>query len=134
MKTKITSMVILILSIAMTAFAAVPKSESDGKIDWKKAEQNYRAALLSDNPGVRHSAANFIAQYRLTGAISDLKEMLRSDTKEQVRMAAALALIQIGHDEGRKAVQDAVLYDGSEKVSKFCEQLLKANSLDLSTR
>jgi HEAT repeat protein len=134
MKTKIILTALLVLSLSATAFATPPKIDSASNIDWGKAELNYKAALVSENAGVRSSATNFIAQYRLTGAVSDLAEVLRHDKKEQVRMAAALALIQIGKEEGRKAVEEAVLYDGSQKVSSFCEQLLKASSSDLSIR
>ncbi len=34
--------------------------------------------------------------------------------------------------EGKHAVEEAVLYDGSEKVSKFCESLLTASTDKLS--
>ncbi len=122
---KKTSFTILFtLSLFATAIASSPKTSA--AVDWNKAEKNYIAALTSDNAGLRKSAANFIAEYRLNGAVLSLIDVLRTDKVEQLRMAAALALVQLGNKEGIDAVQEATMYDGSEKVAKFCEQLLRA--------
>ena len=118
---------LLIVSTAISAFATTPKS-TEYKVDWQKAEKNYIVALSSDNVGLRHSATNYIGEYRLKGAVDELIALLQSDKVEKNRMAAALALMQIGDTEGVKAVEDAALYDGSEKVSRFCEQLLSATA------
>lgn len=133
--TKITTAVLLMTLLFSTlAFAASPTPANSSKVNWKKAEQNYIVALCSDNIGLRYSAANFIAQYRLTGAVQDLISVLHHDKVEQIRMAAALALVQIGGKEGRDAVAESAIYDGSEKVAKFCEQLIGSLSQELSYR
>ena len=124
----------LTLSIMLTAFATNPKSSNYSKVDWQKAEKNYLAALSSENIGVRQSATNYLAEYRLTGAVQPLVEVLKNDKVEQLRMAAALALVQLGNKEGIEAVKDAAIYDGSEKVAKFCEQLINASSQELSLK
>lgn len=129
MKTKqILTATLFILSLTGSAFATTPKSKSETKIDWQKAEKNYIVALLSNNIGLRHSATNYIGEYRLKGAVDELIVLLQEDKVENNRMAAALALMQIGEKEGVKAVEEASLFDGSEKVSRFCEQLLNASS------
>ncbi len=136
MKTKqILTTTLLVVSIACSAFATSPTSNTQSKIDWQKAEKNYLAALSSDNAGLRHSAANYIGEYRLKGAVYELIGLLQTDRVEKNRMAAALALMQIGGKEPVKAVEEAALYDGSEKVSRFCEQLLHATATrDLSLK
>lgn len=116
----------------MSAFATTPKTSTT--IDWSKAEKNYLVALASENVGLRQSAAGFLAEYRLTGAVQPLIELLRNDKVEQLRMAAAMALVQLGSKEGIDAVKDASIYDGSEKVAKFCEQLLNSTSQELSLK
>lgn len=123
---------LLILSIAVTAFAKSPKSSTN--IDWSKAEKNYLVALASENIGLRQSAAGFLAEYRLSGAVQPLIEVLRNDKVEQLRMAAALALVQLGNKDGIDAVKDASVYDGSEKVAKFCEQLINSANKELSLK
>jgi len=133
MKKTITT-ALLTLTIALSAFATTPKSSNYSKVDWQKAEKNYLVALSSDNIGVRQSATNFLAKYRLTGAVQPLVEVLKNDKIEQLRMAAALALVQMGNKDGIEAVKDAAIYDGSEKVAKFCEQLINASSQELSLK
>lgn len=117
---------ILTLSLAASAMATTPRYS--GVIDWNKAEKNYIAAVQSDNHGLRQSAVGFIGEYRLKGAVQDLIKVLNNDKVENNRMAAALSLIRIGEKDGIKAVQEAAIYDGSEKVARFCEQLLSAGS------
>lgn len=123
---------LLTLSLAGSAIAQSPKSSTN--VDWSKAEKNYLVALASENIGLRQSAAGFLAEYRLTGAVQPLIEVLRNDKVEQLRMAAAMALVQLGNKEGIDAVKDASVYDGSEKVAKFCEQLINSTNKELSLK
>jgi HEAT repeat protein len=125
---------ILTMIFAFSALAATPKTVQSSKVNWTTAEKNYIAALASENIGLRNSAANYIAEYRLSGAVQSLIERLREDKVEQVRMATALALIQLGDNDGIIAVKEAAIYDGSEKVAKFCEQLLNSTAQELSLK
>jgi HEAT repeat protein len=123
---------VLTMIVVLSAFATTPKTILHSNVNWSAAEKNYITALCSENIGLRNSAVNFIAEYRLTGAVQPLIGLLREDKVEQVRMASALALIQLGDSKGIIAVQEAAIYDGSEKVAKFCEQLLNSTSEELS--
>ncbi|HTR82640.1 MAG TPA: HEAT repeat domain-containing protein [Bacteroidota bacterium] len=109
-----------------TGVASQPANAKYSSVDWEKAEANYIVALASQNIGIQQSAASFIAEYQLKGAVEPLIKVLRSDKVEQVRMSAALALISLDDTRARAAVEDAALYDGSDKVAKFCESLLNA--------
>jgi HEAT repeat protein len=131
MKQSIT-IALLTLIIAVSALATTPKTSTT--VDWSKAEKNYLVALASENIGLRQSAAGYLAEYRLTGAVQPLIEVLRNDKVEQLRMAAALALVQLGNKEGIDAVKDASVYDGSEKVARFCEQLINSANKELSLK
>ncbi|MFA5832392.1 MAG: HEAT repeat domain-containing protein [Bacteroidota bacterium] len=133
MKKTITT-TLLTLSIVLSAFATTPKTSNYSKVDWLKAEKNYIAALSSENIGLRQSAASFLAEYRLAGGVQPLIEVLRNDKVEQLRMAAAIALMQLGNKAGIEAVKESAIYDGSEKVAKFCEQLINATSQELSLK
>ncbi|MCX6137201.1 MAG: HEAT repeat domain-containing protein [Ignavibacteriales bacterium] len=115
--------------ITCTAFAAPPSTSKNADVNWKRAESNYIAALNSDNVGVRQSAVQLVAKYRLAGTCKQLITILQNDRNESLRMAAAYALVTIGINEGLSAVQDAALYDGSDRVAKFCDALL-----DISNR
>lgn len=128
------SAAVFTIIFTFTASATTPRSTNHSKVDWQKAEKNYLAALASSNVGLRQSAANYLAEYRLTGAVQSLIEVLQTDKVEQLRMAAALALVQLGNKEGVEAVKDASIYDGSEKVAKFCEQLISVSTQELSMK
>lgn len=131
---KLTTTLILTLSLAVSAFATTPEPSKYSKVNWKQAEKNYITALYSENVGLRQSATNFLAEYRLPGAVQPLIGVLRDDKVELVRMAAALALVQLGNQEGVDAVKEAALCDGSEKVVKFCEQLINTTSQEFSLK
>lgn len=128
----LSAMIVLLLS--STVFASSPALSKSQSVDWQKAEKNYLVALTSENIGVRQSAAYYLAEYRLHGAVQPLIQILRTDKVEQLRMAAALALVTLGNNEGLEAVKEAVLYDGSEKVSKYCEQLINSTNQTMSLK
>ncbi len=109
-----------------SAVASQPMVSRYGDVDWKKAEANYIAALSSDNLGIRQSAASYVAEYQLKGAVEPLIQILKSDKVESARMSAALALVTLDDVRARAAVEESVLYDGSDKVVKFCRSLLNA--------
>ena len=118
------------LCLVSFAFASNPnKGVENGPVDWNKAEENYIAALKSDNPGVQASAASHIREYKLQGAVDDLKPLL-STTHESVRMSAAYALVVVGGEEGREAVEEALPKEENEIVSAFYKSILSrpANS------
>jgi hypothetical protein len=116
------------IMLTFTAFAAAPSSSKAYEVNWKQAESNYITALQSDNIGVRQSAVQLVARYRLAGTSNQLVSILKTDKHETTRMAAAYALVVIGTDEAMDAVQDAALYDGSDRVSKFCDALLDVSN------
>ena len=134
MRIHITILVVLTLVLSIGAFASDPKAKDISAIDWNKAEVNYKAALNSTNFGVRTSAAAHIGEYRLSGAVRDLVAILRTDKIEKIRMAAASALMKIGSVEAKSAVKEASIYDGSDKVAKYCEELIKEEIKDFSIR
>lgn len=75
---------------------------------------------------MRQCVINQIAKYRLHEAVEPLITILQKDSVESVRKAAALTLILLGDGRGRDAVEKASLYDGSDKVARFCAELLNA--------
>jgi HEAT repeat protein len=86
-------------------------------------------ALSSENAGVRASAAEYLGRYQMKGSISALIEILKSDTSEPVRSAAAFALMLMNDEAGIKAVEESSLNDGSDKVATFCTKLLDLHTV-----
>lgn len=121
------AIVVASVLLFVAAVASQPVVSTNQSVDWKKAEANYISCLTSDNLGIKQSAATFISEYHLKGAVESLIEVLKSDKIERVRMSAALALITLDDSRARSAVEEAALYDGSDKVARFCESLLNAS-------
>ena len=105
-------------------FASTPKNNSTDSVDWTKAEKNYKANLKSDNNGVITSAAGYIRKYKLSGATEELKSLLTKEKAENVKMSAALALISVGGEDGRTAVENALEKEESEIVVVFYRSIL----------
>ena len=121
------AVVVATVIVFASAVASQPVVSRYASVDWKKAEVNYIAGLGSENLGIRQSAASYVAEYQLKGAVEPLIQILKFDKVENARMSAALALVTFDDDRARAAVEEAALYDGSDKVVKFCESLLNAS-------
>lgn len=129
---KLSAVVVASVVLFAAAEASQPVASKYQSVDWKKAEANYIACLATDNLGIKQSAASYIGEYQLKGAIEPLIEVLKSDKIERARMSAALALVAFDDNRARAAVEEAALYDGSDKVAKFCESLLNASPIKFS--
>ena len=68
-------------------------------------------------------AASHIRAYKLQGAVNELKSLLTTSS-ENVRMSAAYALVVVGGDEGREAVEKAIPNEENEIVSTFYRSIL----------
>ena len=117
---------------AAAAEASQPAVAKNTTVDRKNAEANCAACLVPGTDGVRKTASYYVAEYEQKASIEPLIRVLRTSKVESTRMAAALALVSLGDDKARAAVAEASLYDGSDKVAKFCECLLNAPSKKLS--
>lgn len=113
-----------VLALLAVSFAAAEMPEGNATVNWNKAEENYIAALKSTNTGVQASAASHIRRYNLTGAVDELKELLSKNSAENVKMSAALALVKIGGEEGRTAVEEAMETEENELIIEFYRTIL----------
>ncbi len=120
-----TMRVLLAVLIGVTfGFASAPENPTAKNVDWTKAEQNYKEALKSNNNGVKVSAANYIRKYKLAGTLEELKLLLAKENIESVKMAGALALVSVGSNEGKMAVQNALATEENEIVAEFYKTIL----------
>ena len=119
-----TMCVILAVVLGVTFGFATPSEDDNNNVNWTKAEQNYIQALKSDNNGVKVSAATYIRKYNLTGAVEELKTLLAKENADNVKMSGALALISIGGDEGRTAIEKALATEENEIVTEFYKSIL----------
>jgi hypothetical protein len=110
---KTTTMVltaVLILVVAIPAMA--------GQTD--VIVENLLTGLSTDNAGLQRSSALMLGQQQSAEAVIPLMAILHNNENEDVRIAAAWALCQIGDARGTFAVKRAVTYDDSKKVRATC--------------
>ncbi|MEW5799555.1 MAG: hypothetical protein AB1728_11180 [Bacteroidota bacterium] len=122
----------VVLALLAVSFAVAEMPEGNAAVNWKKAEQNYIVGLKSDNSGVQASSASYIRKYNLTGAIDELKALLEKNNADNVKMSAALALVRIGGEDGRKAVDEALQKEENEIIAEFYRTIL--NSRDTAQK
>jgi len=120
--------IIVTVMVILTTMSAQSEPTAATSVKWQRGEKNYIVALQSENPGVRQSAAFHVGEYKLRGAVQPLVTLLKNDSVDEVRMAAAFALIQLDDEQGRQAVVEASLRDGSDQVAQFCKTLLNVTS------
>jgi FOG: HEAT repeat len=83
-------------------------------------ENNLFIGLASDNPGLQRSSALMLGTIQSGRALTPLMIALWDNPNENVRIAAAWALCQIGDINGINAVYRAVKNDPSLKVMLTC--------------
>lgn len=124
-----TMRVMLAVLLGVTfGFSATPEDNST-KVDWSKAELNYKECLKSDNVGVKISSAIYIHKYNLTGAVNELKGLLTKENPDNVKMSGALALLTTGGTEGRTAIENALETEENEIVAEFYRSILSNQNI-----
>jgi hypothetical protein len=114
---------VVVLFVVSLGMAGIPE-RIDSTVDWKKAEKNYIAALKLNNTGAQASAAFHIRKYHLSGATEELKTLLEKNNADNVKMSAALAIIKVGGEEGRTALEEALKTEENELVAEFYRSIL----------
>jgi HEAT repeat protein len=110
----------LVVTLATTALAGADKTSSKPAFNMELAEANLIMGVQSDNLGLRTSAAQMLGDFRSKKAVFALMGMLKNDTDERGRIAAALALYKIGNPVGIYAVKQTARLDDSGRVRKLC--------------
>ena len=76
--------------------------------------------LNSQNQGLMISSTQKLGDIHSDKAVLPLMKVLKSETDESCKIAAALALYNIGDKRGIYAIKKAAKFDDSEKVRSFC--------------
>jgi hypothetical protein len=118
--------VILTLVISSFSFANSPAKKNFHLSE--KSIENLIAGISSDNMGLKISSAYMLGEYQCNKAVLPLLKILKSDDREEARIAAAVALYKIDDSRGLFAVKQAVRFDSSERVKKICSLLYSEHS------
>ena len=93
---------------------------------------NLKAGIKSENAGLQSSAAlvlydlingSYIQSSDASKAMIPLLKMLRNGKTDMERIAAAVALFQLGNRIGIYQLRGVALFDNNEKVAEICKNL-----------
>jgi HEAT repeat protein len=119
MNSKVALLLLVILTITSLGLAAEPAKEAR-LLNREIVVKNYLNGLESENNGLMSSSAYFLGELKSEEAVIPLMKLLKSSDEEQLRIAAALALLKIGDERGIYAIKKAIRFDDSKRVSEIC--------------
>lgn len=89
----------------------------------KKAIDNLKAAIISDNLGVRRSAIFHAGYYRASQAAATLLKQLRIEKDPSTRILIALSLYKLNDDNALKVVKELSGSDSDKRVRNMCSAI-----------
>jgi HEAT repeat protein len=95
------TVMLVVLTMNMYAQGDKVKSEKPNET----AIKNLITAINSDNEGLRRSAVYFAGKYKVKETVNSLAEILKKEKDPNNRVLIALALFEIGDEEGINAVK-----------------------------
>lgn len=116
MKAQITKTVLVLLLGLVLSNDLFAQSSISDLTDHKYALDNLRMGIHSENEGLKKSAIYFAGQYKIEEAAADLINQLGNEENASVRVLIALALFEIGSEDGIEAVRKLSASDGNPRV------------------
>lgn len=110
---------LILVLISFTAFSALAVNNHSDKVN-DATVASLIMGINSDNFGLRTSAALMLGELKCEEAVIPLLHMLKSEEREDARIAAALALLKIGNAKGIFAIKQAIRFDQSDRVRRLC--------------
>lgn len=127
MKKQILTVLTLVMFFSFsTANSAGEEDIKKGSTKYQQIESNLLVGLKSENFGLRTSSAYMLGEMKSENAVNPLTEMLREESDERARIAAALALIKIGTERSVYMVQMGAKFNESQRVRNLCEKFYYA--------
>lgn len=123
MKHTLVITLVLVLGLVFTATVVAGEGPAkDTKVTFNKelVEQNLLIGVNSDNFGLRTSSALMLGDIQSQKAVFALMRMLKSETDERARIAAAVSLYRIGDPVGIYAIKQQSRLDESQRVRRLC--------------
>jgi len=122
---------VLILTVAaalltFSSVLAVDPQTTKTTVNMDKVEASLLNGLKSQNQGLIISSTRMLGDIHSAKAVIPLMHILKSENSEANKIAAALALYNIGDERGIFAIKRAARFDDSNKVRSFCDKFYKA--------
>jgi hypothetical protein len=121
MNSKVAMVLLVLLTITSLGLAAEPAKETR-VLNREIVIENYLIGLESENNGLISSSSYFLGEIKSDEAVIPLMKILKNSDEEELRIAAALALLKIGDERGIFAIKRAIEFDESKRVSDICSK------------
>ena len=133
---KSTNFLAILLVFVYASSVMAKESNLPPNVNKTLVEDNLFVGMASDNLGLQRSCALMLGKIQSDRAVVPLMAVLHTRADENIRIAAAWALCNIGDARGVYAVKMAVKYDASPKVQATCawyyENLVKQGTFSFS--
>lgn len=116
MKAQITKTVLFLLLGLVLSNNLFAQNLISDLTDHKYALDNLKMGIHSENEGVKKSTIYFAGQYKIKETAADLINQLENEENASVRVLIALALFEIGSEDGIEAVRKLSVNDRNPKV------------------
>lgn len=117
---KILFFIICSLLILTTGNAEQP-SNKNKEIQINRTIASLLQGLQSDNLGLKSGCIYMLGELKIDQAVIPLMKILKKESDEELKIAAALALYKIRDSRGMFSIKRAVKFENSERVKKFCD-------------
>jgi HEAT repeat protein len=118
--------IILVFVVAVTILGSTSQAAGDNAKVKDSSVESLIIGVNSDNFGLRTSAAYMLGELKCEKGVIPLMRMLKSEEREDARIAAALALTKIENPKGIFALKQAIKFDESEWVRRMCGNFYNA--------
>ena len=116
-----TKLVVVFLSLLICATMGELTAQTNSIKDItnnKYALKNVLENIKSDNDGVKRSSIYLVGYYRITEAEEALIEQLKKEENPRIRILIALALYELGNEDGLLAFKNLATADNNKKIEE----------------
>lgn len=121
MHSKILLVLLILFTISSLGLAAEPAKEVR-LVNKEIVVENLISGLKSENSGLVSSSAFYLGELKSQEAVISLMKLLKNSDEEELRIAAALALLKINDARGIYAIKKAIEFDESNRVRSICNK------------
>ena len=117
-----TKLVVVFLSLLICATMGELTAQTNSIKDItnnKYALKNVLENIKSDNDGVKRSSIYLVGYYRITEAEEALIEQLKKEENPRIRILIALALYELGNEDGLLAFKNLATADNNKKIEEW---------------
>jgi HEAT repeat protein len=117
---RVLSLTVAIILLAFSTTIALDPDKPKSHVTIDQIEASLLNGLNSQNQGLAISSTQVLGNLKSSKAVIPLMRVLKSNSDEASKIAAALALYNIGDQRGIYAIKKAAKFDESAKVRSFC--------------